>query len=141
MGAWSPEIFGNDDSVDWAFELAHSDTTRFLLKSLEALNATPKGETPDRRPSNKALAAAEFVAAIRGVGKEILPKHAAEWLERINPTVDDRAVAAAVEAVERVGAKSDVQELWDASKKAAEWRAVIADLQTRLRRAAEPKKS
>ena len=132
MGAWGVGNFENDDAMDWTYELEEADGARILET---ALSGAEKGqdyylESPD---GCIALAAAEVVAALNGKPASNLPDVVAAWVEK-NKTKPGAAqlMARAATVVERIDAKSELQELWDDSDSKEEWHALMANLKSRL---------
>lgn len=131
MGAWGSGVFENDDASDWVWELEDDTDASVLIEALASVVDAPVDEVEAPEASN-ALAAAEIVAAARGHHGATLPGEAREWIGRNAQLVDNRILALATAAVERVSIESELKELWDETG-STEWATVVADLLERLR--------
>jgi hypothetical protein len=60
-----------------------------------------------------------------------MPEEVTGWLKR-KPVLAGDLVVLARAAVDRIGRKSELKELWDESDSADEWHAAIVDLRRRL---------
>ena len=129
MGAWGTGSFENDDALDWAFELDGAEDHELLRAAFEAVLDEDYPETP---ACCTALAAAEVVAALRGVPIEDLPEEVADWVEASESPPDDDLVVQCREAVGRVRGNSELRELWAESEDLAEWESGLDDLMIRL---------
>ncbi len=135
MGAWSTSSFGNDDAVDWLCDLYESNGDALLLQGLSVIaDASPSAylEAPD---CCVALAAAEVVAAAKGVPPPDLPEEARHWLKRQASIASPNLLALARRAVVRVQTdpESELKSLWEESDSETEWNRVIDNLERRLR--------
>ena len=131
MGAWGPGVFENDDASDWVWELEDDTDGSVLTEALRLVADAPAEEYVEAPESCNALAAAEIVAAARGRLGASLPTEAAAWIAANAHVVDDQMLALARAAVERVGADSELKELWDEAADPA-WAAAVAELRARL---------
>ncbi|MGC3981405.1 MAG: DUF4259 domain-containing protein [Steroidobacteraceae bacterium] len=150
MGAWDAGNFGNDDALDWIGELCENGSTSSVRSALTQAIAqsTPQqpslvGKLLGRQPveayleapiASEALAAAEIVACWLGHPLAKLPDGVAEWVQEHSHDFSPAFVQLAREAVAHIKTKSELKELWEEgdAKVAAEWHAVIADLEQRL---------
>jgi len=132
MGAWGAGVFENDDAGDWVWELEDDNDMSVLHEALAAAVDTPLDEAVEAPDANNALAAAEIVAAARGHHGAELPSEAREWIGRNAGIVDDRTVALATAAVERISINSELKELWEEAE-SDEWSLVVSGLLDRLR--------
>ena len=132
MGAWGPEPFENDSALDWASDLegATLDTVRDALS--EVLSAKGYIEVDE---ASAAVAAAELVAAALGQGGTTLPEDVAGWLQHEKAHVTTSDVTLALEALDRVLAGSELQQLWDEGGLDNPWRSRILELRRRLEQA------
>ena len=130
MGAWGAGSFENDDAMDWVADLAEGSGDAVLREAF-----APFAVTDDRYLEAPgcaiAIAAAEAVAAARGRPTGSLPEEVRDWVKK-KPAVSADLLVLARAAVDRVVRKSELQELWDGSDSADEWRAAMADLRARL---------
>ena len=134
MGAWSTSSFGNDDAADWLCDLYESDGDALLVQGLSVIaDASPSAylEAPD---CCVALAAAEVVAAAKGVPPPGLPEEARHWLERQASIASPDLLALARRAVVRIQTdpQSELRGLWGESDSETEWNGVIDNLERRL---------
>jgi len=130
VGAWGARAFENDDAMDWGWELHESDDDSVVRAALAAVPEDGGVEAPE---AACACAAAEVVAAAAGAPAEWLPDEVTAWVAAHGRTVAGlRAEAHA--AVQRVAARSELQELW-AEAGDSEWERAVADLIGRLAQA------
>lgn len=130
MGAWGAGSFENDDASDWVYDLEASADEAVVRGALEAAASagTDYLEAPD---ASIAVGAAELVAAARGFPASTLPDAVRAWVAEHGAGVSDELVALARGAVARVGAESELSELWDEAGDPS-WRVAIDDLAARL---------
>ena len=131
MGAWGSGSFENDDASDWVWELEDDNDASVLIEALSDVVDVDPDEVEAPEASN-ALAAAEIVAAARGRHGVELPGEARAWIGRNAQLVDNRIVALATAAVEKISIDSELKDLWDEAGDAT-WSVVVADLLERLR--------
>lgn len=101
--------------------------------ALERIANAPTDEDLDSDDCCEALAAAELVAAALGRATDRLPAdEGPDWVAAHGDTIrpSDRDLARV--AVERIGARSELQELWDEGGRNEEWHGELAALVTRL---------
>ncbi|WP_374334300.1 DUF4259 domain-containing protein [Leeia sp.] len=113
MGAWSHEPFGNDDALDWVYELEESEGFSVIEQAFEAALAAE--DYLDVTDGCNAVAAAELLAKLLGKGTvEYYPEHAEAWLQRMDTPPSAALLAKARQALARVqGEDSELKELWD----------------------------
>lgn len=127
MGTWSSKPFGNDEALDWLFQLtAQGDTRPLLEESLsKALETIP-------RDCEEAVAAAAVIAAAAHHPVRSVPAEVKSWIARTGyvPTRElaERA-ALALEAIQQ----SELADLWRESGRDASWSKAIQELLGRLR--------
>ncbi|QKW37892.1 DUF4259 domain-containing protein [Actinomadura sp. NAK00032] len=131
MGTWDASPFGSDQAADFAGdldELALEERPSAIREALEAV--TREAAVVDSFEGVLAVAAAALVAAQCPGGQPVDPIYGPE--ERIPELpVDLRPLA--VKALDRVvGPDSELEQLWDESGGAEEWRAEIARLRLAL---------
>lgn len=129
MGAWGTGSFDNDDALDWAFGLEDADGDELLQAAFEATSGDEDLESPD---CCVALAAAEIVAAWLGEPVDTLPAEIVDWIGGQEEPPDDDLVIHARDAVGRVGAKSELRELWEDTEDYQAWDGGLEDLLSRL---------
>ena len=132
MGAWGPGVFENDDASDWVWELEDDTDGAILAEALGFVVDFPADEQVESPESSNALAAAEIIASAQGIRSLGLPTEAVAWLDAHSAAVDDRLRSLALAAVTRIGADSELKDLWDEAHDPA-WAEAVAALQARLR--------
>ncbi|WP_301174825.1 DUF4259 domain-containing protein [Actinomadura geliboluensis] len=131
MGTWDASPFGNDTAADFAGdldELALEERPSAIREALEAVT----GEAASVASSEGvlAVAAAALVAAQCPGGRPVDSIYGPE--ERI-PELPADLRPLALKALDRViGPDSELEQLWDESGGAEEWRAEIARLRLTL---------
>jgi len=112
------------------FEFEQADQASGLNRIRTALEGAAGVGSDDYLDSDagvEALAAAELVAAIRGVAVERSPydENAIDWVARTAPVADQALVDLAVSALDRVvAANSELAELWDEAESTS-WRGSV----------------
>jgi hypothetical protein len=132
MGAWGTEVFANDDAMDWAAALEETDDLDVVERALRSIVDTR--EYLDSPACSEALAAAEVVATLLKKPGPDVPSEVFEWIARVRPAIPPALPGTAQQAIDRILADSELQELWDEAdpSDAAAWRAAVADLRSRL---------
>jgi len=113
MGAWGSGPFENDDAADWVWELEDETDASVIIDTLSAVVDTPIDEQVESPAASNAIAAAEVLASARGPRSPDLPTEAIEWLRVNGALVDQRLLALAAGAVQRVAVDSELKDLWD----------------------------
>jgi hypothetical protein len=131
MGAWGVGSWDNDDAGDWVYELEESKDLGFVIETLRAVTE-PEDDYLESPICCEALAAAEVVAAGNGKPGVGLPEEVQAWLVKVNPGIDSKILGMARHAVETIGKKSELLELWEESDSLLEWQEAMADLKARL---------
>ncbi len=150
MGAWAAGNFENDTAMDWIDDLRESgtpDTVRAALCQVMEQSVPPRPSFVDRllkrRPADpyleapvasEALAAAEIVACWLGHPLPQLPEGVADWARQHAHMLSTEFTQLARQAVAIIKTNSELKDLWEEGDAgtAAEWHAVIADLERRL---------
>ena len=132
MGAWGAGPFENDDAGDWVWELEDDVDGSVIIEALSAVVDTPVDEQPEAPECSNALAAAEIVAAGRGLRGPALPSEASVWIQAHSDLIEPGLIALASGAVERIAIDSELKDLWDEAGDDA-WAAYVSDLLSRLR--------
>lgn len=130
MGAWSHEPFGNDDALDWVYDLDENGGYALIEQALDA--ALAEAEYLEVGEGCNALAAAEILAAKLGRGTQTdHPDQVSAWLE-VAAAPDAALLKKAQQAVARVlGEDSELRELWDEASP-NEWVTATQALQAAL---------
>lgn len=130
MGTWGEGPFDNDTAADWVFEFGEADQLSGLNHIQSALARAASLGADDYLESDagvEAVAAAELVAAIRGLVIERSPSNEAalDWVARTTPVAGQAIMDLALTALDRVvSANSELAELWDETESAS-WRASV----------------
>ncbi len=132
MGTWGVGAFENDDALDWVAELEETLGFNLIERSLDQVNELLKDDYLEAGLAQNALAAAEVLAAMAGRGRADLPEAVRAWLEANTDQPTPKLVRVAARAVKRIGANSELAELWAATEHAAAWHDQLIDLHTRL---------
>ena len=131
MGAWGPGVFENDDAADWVWELEDDEDGSVIEAALSAVVDTPRNEVVESGDASNAVAAAEIVASAIDNATTSLPTEATEWIKRNAHLVTPEVRDLARRAVDRVGASSELQQLWESAGDPA-WAGSIGALHARL---------
>jgi Domain of unknown function (DUF4259) len=127
MGTWGLNNFQNDAVIDWQTELLKHG----FAAVREAL-ILPEGYIQIDE-AQKAMAAAEVVAAALGKGANDLPNVVSDWLQANVFLLIQEDVVSAAAAVERVRTSSELKEVWEEGSRADLWQRMASELLGRLR--------
>ena len=128
MGAWGIAAFDNDDASDWVYDLEKRG-----VAAIDAALADVEGSTDLEMPTDaNAIAAGEVVAAALGRPVDGLREDIQQLAIFVGPDITPEHASRAGAAAQRVLARSELAELWDASDEGAEWRRSVDDLVKRL---------
>lgn len=130
MGAWGIGHFDNDDAGDWVWELEEAKSLATVTSAFDEVDAST--DYLDAGIACIGLAAAETVAAILGKPAADLPESVAEVVTGLQATVDSTLVSRARAAVEKIGAESELRELWEDTDDFGTWQSKVADRLKRL---------
>ena len=133
MGAWGIGHFENDDAGDWVWELEDAKSLAPVGSAFDEVDASV--DYLDAGIACIGLAAAETVAATLGKPASDLPDSIAELVADLGGAIDQSLVARAIVAVEKIGAESELRELWEETDDFGKWQEKVADLLERLRSA------
>ena len=133
MGAWGTGSFENDDAMDWADDFCEAPGIEIILGALTAVDWETE-EYVEAPQSSNAIAAAEIVAALKVAPGAALPEDVRRCADDATIVIDPDIVELALGAVSRIREDSELKVLWDESEYAAEWYAVVDDLESRLGR-------
>lgn len=150
MGAWEAGNFENDTALDWIGNLCEDGSVSTVRDALaraieprapwqpsfwgKLLGRQPVERSLDATDASEALAAAEIVACRLGHPLPELPDGVAEWAREHAQELSQELAQLARQAVTLIKTKSELKDLWEEgdAETAAEWHAVIADLEHRL---------
>ena len=131
MGTWGVGAFENDGAADWADGLTPRKKPAVIEKALARVAKTRAGKPVDLDDAIEGLAAAEIVAASRGHVAKHVPDEALDWIEKVRFASSRGVVAAAIAAVGRVAAESELKAEWNGDKS---WQREQQNLIARLRK-------
>lgn len=121
MGTWGEGPFDNDTASDWVFAFEEADKAsglNLIETTLLGAESVEVDDFLDSEAGSEAIAAAELVAAIRGLSVERSPYNEGglDWVARTAPTADRLLVDLAIGALNRVvAANSELAQLWEES--------------------------
>lgn len=126
MGAWSETNFGNDDALDWIFELEKSKGLNVLMAPInDVLNDDDYIESP---LCSEALAASEVIAANQTQNFSVIPDEAKVWLNKKQgfifgklPKIERSHAIKAQAAVNKIVNNSELKELWEETEDYSKW--------------------
>lgn len=127
---WDVSSFGNEEANEWLKILINSLTTDPIANAIEAVHGNE--QFIDAQDGERAIAAAEVVAASRGCGSEEFPPAALLWIKAQQYMAPDELLDKSVLVVDRISKKSELRDLWDGTEANKPWLALIADLKSRL---------
>jgi len=130
VGAWGLGPFENDDALDFVSQLESAGVPA-LRAALEEVTSLDPGVYLEAPQASSAIAAAEVIVALKGGPALGLPPELVDWLRTVPPQ-DESLGPLAMQAVDRIGANSELKEFWAESPQASDWQAYMADLQQRL---------
>lgn len=129
MGAWGINTFENDDAADWLYDLEESDDLSVIEETLKNAGS----EYLEATEGCEILAASEIILTLMGNKRKNLPENAKEWVSNnksLNPT---KLKKKATKAIDKVLSKdSELNELWQESKKYKTWRENVEQLKSDL---------
>lgn len=129
MGAWGVQTFENDQALDFVADIVETNSLELVVSALDAIGPGIYLEAPD---CESALVAAELIAALRGYPSPNLPDKVADWVRSSGLKADDTLSGMARVAVNRIGAASELRELWEDSTDFGAWEVAVRDLESRL---------
>jgi hypothetical protein len=128
LGAWGSGPFANDDAMDWTYALTDDADLGVVAAALHDIAGEDVPEAPE---CSAAIAAAEVVAAGLGRPNPDLPEEVATWVAGRSGEDWGALVPSALAALDRIGAASELAELW-AEEGDADWGATLDELRGRL---------
>ena len=127
MGAWSHEPIGNDDALDFLDDLSAEPNWALVRAAFLPTQNDDYLEAPE---ASAAVAAAAVVAAARA-GREIDEEYAG-IIGKLGPMPLDLPQSA-IAALTKVGAGSELDELWSDSEDYEAWRTTLSQLENELK--------
>lgn len=133
MGAWDYGTLDNDDAQDFIGDLLDTRGDRWLMVEAALAIISGTADSTDAVDEAAALAAGEVVAAAAsGSAAEELDEELAAWAVRAAPKSIYSLAQRAIAAVEAIGAKSELRDLWVETGDLKPWLASLEDLKRRL---------
>jgi hypothetical protein len=139
MGTWGINNFDNDSAMDFSSDIIEGDKDliKDAILKVTRLEDNDYLEAPD---CENALVAMEFIAAQKGKPSPDFPEEAQEWIKNndlLNFTsglfrkrIDITELS--LQAIQRIGSNSELQELWEESDEYEDWLKVLEDLRNRI---------
>lgn len=134
MGAWGHLNFENDTALDLVYEIEEKGTDR-IKNAIEAINSREEDAFLDSDLCSEALAAIEYIAAVKDKASEDFPEDAEEWLTPANKEsllAIRNLIPKSKQAIDRIQHNSELKDLWEETEDFAEWTKVLEDLATRI---------
>ncbi|MCE3288742.1 MAG: hypothetical protein K0R83_754 [Caulobacter sp.] len=127
MGAWSHEPFGNDDALDFLAELEHRGMQAVggLLQEVIDLDYV------EADMASAGVAAAAVLAAVHSKDASLLPEDHRHLVARLSGG-EQGLVGLGRAALDRIGADSELMELWSDAPEFEAWQASLAGIRERL---------
>lgn len=130
MGTWGAKAFDNDAAMDWLAELESASDDQVVADAFHAV--LDEAEYVEVDVAQRAIAAAEVVAAFKGATSEHLYASTSQWVMRhIESITFEPLIPLALSALQRVLEGSEAAELW-AEEGSGEWEREIVGLMERL---------
>ncbi|KAA9325823.1 DUF4259 domain-containing protein [Hymenobacter busanensis] len=130
MATWDYHNFDNDAAADFAEDFRQRPNEAVLYEAL-ATAAEEEGQL-EAAEASQALAAAELVAAVIGKPAADMPVGLLPATTQLDADGQEDLQELAIEAVQAVLRKSELQELWAENENYAAWQQLQQNLLTRL---------
>jgi hypothetical protein len=134
MGAWGVDSFENDEAADWLSRFCDNPSEALISEALRAVMEVEPESYLEEPESCVAIAAAEVIAALKGVPNANLSQEARKCISDSKITPDSAMVSLALKALERIKTDSELKELWEESANPDEWYQPVNNLEERLRK-------
>jgi hypothetical protein len=134
MGAWGHLNFENDTALDLVYEIEEKGADR-IKNAIEAINSREEDAFLDSDLCTEALAAIEYIAAVKDKASEDFPEDAEEWLTPANKETllaIRNLVPKSKQAIDRIQHNSELKDLWEETEDFANWTKVLEGLATRI---------
>lgn len=105
---WVTGSAHDDKPLDWLFDLRHNDDVSHMA---DVLAEVAGDDDPAVGRWQTALLVCECIAAMRGAGSDTHPD-AVNWLQRVQPEIDDAMVEQALALIDRAAADSSLLAWW-----------------------------
>ena len=127
---WDTSSFGNDGARDWLEFLSVSKTGDPVREAIDIVDGSDN--FIDAGDAERAVAAAEVIAASRNFASPKLPETVSLWLKAQRYQAPDALAARAANVIGRILSTSELRDLWDGTSAAGDWLKTVRDLQFRL---------
>ena len=134
MGAWGHLNFENDTALDLVYEIEEKGADR-IKTAIEAINSREEDAFLDSDLCAEALAAIEYIAAVKDKQSEDFPEDAEEWLTPANKDsllAIRNLIANGKQAIDRIQHNSELKDLWEETGDYEKWTKVLEGLVTRI---------
>lgn len=134
MGAWGHLNFENDTALDLVYDIEEKGADR-IKNAIEAINSREEDSFLDSDLCSEALAAIEYIAAVKDKASEDFPEDAEEWLTPANKEsllAIRNLIPKSKQAIDRIQHNSELKDLWEETEDFSKWTKVLEDLATRI---------
>lgn len=134
MGAWGHLNFENDTALDLVYEIEEKGADR-IKNAIEAINSREEDSFLDSDLCSEALAAIEYIAAVKDKASEDFPEDAEEWLTPANKEsllAIRNLIPKSKQAIDRIQHNSELKDLWEDAGEYETWAKVLEGLATRI---------
>jgi hypothetical protein len=135
VGAWDAGPFDNDDAADFVGEFDEAPRVAIIKASLEKIASAEPDAYIEAPECSEAVAAAALIALTSEVSTDVIRESSLAILKALHGTEKTQLAGIALKALARVGANSELKELWDESEDEAAreaWYSSIRTLQSTL---------
>ncbi len=129
-GAWGPGSFENDEALDWIQGDLVKQGVPAVTAALRAV--TKAGGVPEAPRCSEAIAACEVLAAGLGKPAADLPNEAGKAVKALPKVPDASLLRDARQALDAILTRSELKELWSATKDFEVWKKRVEALKSRL---------
>lgn len=109
MGMWAPTPFGNDDALDWKYDLEDTNDLTFIS---DTLDKAVDGSASELAVSEKVFAAIDTVARLlgKGTGEDSYTDSLDAWIEQLQEKPDPLLIEKARKALSIIKTDSSFQD-------------------------------
>lgn len=130
MGSWGMGNFDNDTALNWVSDFVDSPKPGMVDEALRGMGDKKKQQ--DTAANEKALAAAEVVAAMNGKPSDEIPAELEDMLKNFTIKPNRELLTLARQSTLAVKTQSELRELWIETGDLEIWLEHIDDLLERL---------
>lgn len=127
---WDVRSFANEGAHDWLRELLKSVSGDLVKQALHDVDTADS--FIDSQDAERAVAAAEVVAASRGFPSDDLPDEATLWIKAKRYQAPDAIVSKAIAVIDKILKRSELKDVWEDTEAGPQWRKILVDLTRRL---------